>query len=148
MDIIVCESGNVIQNFLKKEERFSVYSPKQYSKNSADILIIDEGCEKKYFSPPGDVVAFNCITPGNFFPYALRFFNAHNIISCGMSSKNTVTFSSIGDERCMICIQRKISCPDGIVQPSEFHSNLYKGLNLYQNLIVGTVKHLSDCGKE
>ena len=61
--------------------------------------------------------------------FALNIFNKNNIrvISCGFGYKNTITLSSIGDEKLLITLQRIINDLNGNeIEPSEFKIKLKK----------------------
>lgn len=69
------------------------------------------GCE---FKRKGFVITSQDVN----VPQKLR---KYPLISCGMSSKNTVTFSSLRQDGGMICLQRRLCTLGGkIVEPQEF----------------------------
>lgn len=67
------------------------------------------------------------------------------LISCGMSAKDTVTFSSLRRDGGMICLQRQITTFSGrIAEPQEYHFERF-GSEAFPTLAAFTVLLLCDC---
>ena len=67
------------------------------------------------------------------------------LISCGMGVKNTVTFSSIGSDGGMICLQRKLNTFSGkVAEPQEYRFRRFDP-DAFVPLAVFTALLLCDC---
>lgn len=143
MNIVLCDRNDLLKNFFLSEKVFDLYHLREYKDGRADILIVDEHpCEK----PCERLEAEACFLPIHRIRDMIGCFRMKNAISCGMSSKDSVTYSSIGEERALICIQRKIIFLDKVYEPCEFPVFLHKNISEYQNLIVGTLRYLVSDG--
>lgn len=59
------------------------------------------------------------------------------VITGGMNSGDTVTLSSIGEDRAMLCLQREISLGNVFIGPFERAVPYDRNYNLYKNLAAG-----------
>ena len=60
-------------------------------------------------------------------------------ISCGMREIDSVTFSSIGEEKAFICIRRRLSFLTSFYDPCEFPSPFNRNFSVYHNLVLGLI---------
>ena len=66
--------------------------------------------------------------------------NGSDTVTCGMSSKDTITLSSIGENIAVLSIQREMKAVDGTaIQPSEIQVKLSKHIEGYPLLSVCAV---------
>ena len=62
-----------------------------------------------------------------------------NIITCGMSARSTLSFSSVGEDTAVLSLSRKI----GDTFPCEIRVSLFKNLSIYENLVINAVRLLN-----
>ncbi|MBE6688671.1 MAG: hypothetical protein E7588_05270 [Ruminococcaceae bacterium] len=60
-----------------------------------------------------------------------------HIISCGMGEKDTLTFSAIGFDRSVLCVQRDIKMSNITLECGEFPVSYDERLSVWQNLVLG-----------
>ena len=78
---------------------------------------------------------------------ALEIFkkNAIAVISCGLSSKNSITLSSMGDEQLFACLQRSIRNNNGeIIDPCEIKIKLTKNYQPFSVMASTAILLLTD----
>ncbi len=59
------------------------------------------------------------------------------VITGGMGIEDTVTFSSIGEDRAMLCLQQEIPVGERFIAPFEISVPFDRNYNLYKNLAAG-----------
>lgn len=62
------------------------------------------------------------------------------LVSCGMSEKDTVNFSSIDGERAVLCVQRGIMCGDIRLESGEYPVKYDRNLSIYNNIVLSICK--------
>ncbi len=140
MNIVLCDKSDSLKKFFIGEKVFDLYNLYEYNNKKADILIVDEyPCDVK---PYEKIEAEACFLPIHRIHDTIGRFKMKSAISCGMSSKDSITYSSINDEKALICIQRRIIFNGKAYEPCEFPVMLNKNISDYQNLIAGTLKYL------
>lgn len=73
-------------------------------------------------------------------------------ITCGLSTRDTITLSSINEDSAVINLQREITCFDGnVTEPQEIPVSLYSPIDSFALMCVaaifilsGNTKHLSE----
>jgi hypothetical protein len=58
------------------------------------------------------------------------------ILSCGMSEKDTLTFSAIDGEKAAFCIQRKVNICGILTEIGEYPVSYDDGLPLWHNIVI------------
>jgi hypothetical protein len=60
------------------------------------------------------------LAPGNWGSLAAKRVAAERVIGYGLASRDSLTFSSLGEEGAVLCVQRRLLRPDGgTVEPQE-----------------------------
>jgi len=77
-----------------------------------------------------------CIMDGSDFPSLSGSGRIMLPVSCGMSEKDTVTFSSIDGGRGILCVQRDIKVGKGKIECGEYPINYDTNLSVWHNLAV------------
>ena len=62
-----------------------------------------------------------------------------NIITCGMSARSTLSFSSVGEDTAVLSVSRKV----GNLSPCETVVTINKKMSLYENLVINAVRLLN-----
>jgi hypothetical protein len=83
----------------------SVYSADELGGLRSDILVISPNAARKGTKPKNTVSCGILLLPGDA---EADFAEADCIVSYGMSPKNTITLSSIGEESCILALQREL----------------------------------------
>ena len=124
------------------DERFNEYVQGLYlgfvdlspnEKNYDVIAIGEKGCPFMSVKVNGDVV---------FCPHEKPLPNqisCESLIDCGMNEKCSLTFSSVGDENAMLCINRDILYKGKRIEQSEKNFTLIPKLTLYDNIVLGGI---------
>ncbi|MCL2401763.1 MAG: hypothetical protein FWC90_03860 [Oscillospiraceae bacterium] len=89
----------------------------EFDRHDADIVVVSPSCRFHAESRP----RLRCgilLTPGGFAP---RFAETRCIVTYGMNPKDTLTLSSIGEDVCVLALQRELVTADGgILERQEF----------------------------
>ena len=97
--------------------------------------------------------ADNCVLPYNAegllvdssnIPHITGGGICKHIISCGMGEKDTLTFSAIGFDRGVMCIQRDIKLSNITLECGEFPVSYDERLSVWQNLVAGFCETLAN----
>jgi hypothetical protein len=83
----------------------SVYSADELGGLTSDILVISPNAARAGTKPKKTVSCGILLLPGDA---EADFVDADCIVSYGMSPKNTITLSSIGEESCILALQREL----------------------------------------
>ena len=70
-------------------------------------------------------------------PSFVRQINVSAVVSCGMNEKDTVTFSSIDNDRAVLCVQRDIFYGQIALECGEFPVNYDSNLPVWHNVVLG-----------
>ena len=62
------------------------------------------------------------------------------LISCGMSEKDSVTFSALGSMRALLCVQRNIRIAGVTLECGEFPVDYDENLSIWHNLVISLCK--------
>lgn len=65
------------------------------------------------------------------------------LVSCGMSEKDTVNFSSIDGERAVLCVQRNIACGTIQLESGEYPVKYNANLSIYNNIVLSVCEELT-----
>lgn len=132
--IAVLEKTNVLKK--KLEAEISKYPFKDlikivsYDENEySDILLIDENMS--LFKSD-----FSCNLCVLCLPISIEGLKARSVVSCGMLLKDSVTLSSIGEEKAMLCLQRNVDFFGVILQPFEKSIPFDRSLSIYRNVSI------------
>lgn len=125
-----------------------------------DLLIIDSSnihdlhIEKGIVLFKRDVTGFDLDLPKNFIAVvesdndkAIEILKKNGLqtVTCGLSQRDTLTFSSIDTERAVISLQREISSISGeIILPHELPVSLKSSFSKYQILAAAAILLLSE----
>lgn len=94
--------------------------PESLSSIHWDLLILNHGGCRTLLSRR---IACSCGTlllPGDTAASITQLVQAHQVISAGLSARNSITFSSLRPENALVCIQRTLLRTDGFVlEPQE-----------------------------
>lgn len=78
-----------------------------------------EGCRRLARVPGAICACGTALLPGGWIGLAARQLRAERVVSCGLSPRDSLTFSSTAP-RPVICLQRALLRPDGaLVEPQE-----------------------------
>ena len=72
---------------------------------SPDVLLVSPGCAAAHVASP--VSCGTLVFPGDSKLPAAHF-RADSVVTYGMSPRNTVTYSSIAEDSCVIAVQREL----------------------------------------
>ena len=108
--------------------------------DSIDVLVLSNNCRVSRFA---NCKVDVCIFENDNFKKALKLKNVKNLVSCGMSNSDTVSFSCISDSYAMLCIRRVIIFRSGrVVNPCEFRTCFDKTKSIYDNLVTALLEYL------
>lgn len=119
---------------LVKQKRSSF---KFVSDEKTDLLIIDENTIPVFESEVGV-----CFFSSNLSIDFSGFKGLVGTVSCGMSLTDTVSFSSISENKALVSVRREILLPEKIIQISEFISSYNPQLSTYHNLVLSLLTHI------
>lgn len=71
------------------------------------------------------------------------FGKARRLVSCGMSEKDTVNFSSIDADRAVLCVQRGIVCGNVQLESGEYPVEYDRNLSIYNNIVLSICKMIT-----
>ncbi len=108
-----------------------------------DVLVLSGDCDVTDYTDKEIEV---CIFGSENSEKVLSLKKVRNVISCGMESLDSVTFSSIGDENALACIRRRILFYDKSIEPCEFKVRFDTSRGIYYNLVVALLTLLSENG--
>lgn len=78
------------------------------------------GCQALSEVPEVICVCGTVLLPDEWSDLTARQVRAERVISCGLSSRDTLTLSSMGEQDAVVCVQRALIRPDGAeVEPQE-----------------------------
>ena len=104
-----------------------------------DIVAIGEsGCDLNRSSIKADIVL--CPQDGN----CKGSIECNGVISCGMSRRSTVSFTSIGEQKAMLAVNRSIRAGNRLTEQCEMHCPFDRNLSIYENLVLSAIRLLDD----
>ena len=124
-------------DFLDSCPDFKMYGDDE--RISVDVLVIDATARLGLFRNR-DVNT--CVCPSFRFFDVVNSIRVKSAVSCGMCERDSVTFSSIGDEDAVVCFKRTICFFDKQFEPCEFCVKFDRKRSLYSNLVLGTLRFL------
>ncbi len=68
------------------------------------------------------------------------FGSVRRLVSCGMSEKDTLNFSSIDGERAVLCVQRDVICGAARLENGEYPVEYDRNLSIYNNIALSICK--------
>lgn len=84
------------------------------------LALSAEGCQCLANKPEAVCACGTVLLPGDWSRLTARQIRAERAVSCGLSSRDSLTFSSLGDGGAVVCVQRALVRPDGgQVEPQE-----------------------------
>ena len=109
-------------------------SPPRDAENTEDFfdLILSD---RNYFDDKSLPPASLYLISGEILPESLP--ESGLVITGRMNSSDTVTLSSIGEDRAMLCLQREIFLNNTFIGPFERAVPYDRNYNLYKNLAAG-----------
>lgn len=133
MKIAVFEHLPILETLVKKrlraaEETARITVEKAVVGRAYPLLISDRS------HVPSPLLASELILlpGGEFIPETMG-----TVLTGGMKSEDTVSFSSIGEDRAMLCLQREISLGHTFIDPFEKSVPYDRNHTLYKNLAAG-----------
>lgn len=82
------------------------------------------GCRRLSDAPEAVCACGTVLLPSEWTGLASRQIRAERVVSCGLSARDSLTFSSMGDRDGVVCVQRALLRPDGgQVEPQELPLN-------------------------
>ncbi len=84
------------------------------------LALTTEGCRRLARTPQAVCACGTALLPSGWSGLAVRQIRAERVVSCGLSPRDSLTFSSLDGGRTVVCVQRALSRPDGgTVEPQE-----------------------------
>lgn len=108
-------------------------------KNSVDADIAVGGSAKLKLSHNAEILLVN----SEKLPKIGGTGKVSRLVSCGMSEKDTVNFSSIDGERAILCVQRGINCGDVQLESGEYPVKYNTNLSIYNNIVLSVCEKLT-----
>ena len=105
---------------------------------TVDVLIVDGGASIERFRSR---FVNTCFCPSTRYFDVISSMRVKSAVSCGMCEKDSVTFSSIGENHAMVCLKRNIFFLNSEFEPCEFRVNFDRTKGLYSNLALGTLEY-------
>ncbi|MBR5459265.1 MAG: hypothetical protein IKV53_00215 [Clostridia bacterium] len=105
---------------------------------TVDVLIVDGGANLDRFRQRR---VNTCLCPSSRYFDVIASMRVNSAVSCGMRERDSVTFSSIGEESAMVCLKRRVNFLDREFDPCEFKVPFDRGRGLYANLALGTLEY-------
>lgn len=86
-----------------------------------EVLALSEaGCRLLEGAPEAVCACGTVFLPSEWSRLASLQIRAERVVSCGLSPRDSLTFSSMGDRDAVVCVQRALLRPDGAqVEPQE-----------------------------
>lgn len=86
------------------------------------------GCRLLADAPEAVCACGTVLLPSNWSCLTARQVRAERVVSCGLSPRDSLTFSSMGDRDAVVCVQRVLNRPDGgQVEPQELPVDCLNG---------------------
>ncbi len=133
MKIGFFETTAILQEKIRKEKSLFRWGdqiflePIRYG-NAYDLVLSD----KPYLPNPLSFQSFICLVPGSAEP--IPPIPNGILLRGGMNREDPVTFSSIGDDTAMLCLQQEIFIKGKSVVPFEKKVPFDRNFSLYKNL--------------
>jgi len=138
MNIFFADNGEKFENnFLLTKPEFIRLDDERLV--SVDVLVVDGVAGLERFR---NRRINTCFCPSARFYDVINSMYVKSAVSCGMRERDSVTFSSIGEDNAMVCIKRKVSFLDRVFEPCEFRVSFDRKRGLYTNLALGTLGYL------
>ena len=84
------------------------------------LALSSAGCRLLADAPEAVCACGTVLLPSDWSCLTARQVRAERVVSCGLSSRDSLTFSSMGDGNAVVCVQRVLIRPDGgQVEPQE-----------------------------
>jgi hypothetical protein len=121
LTVIETEDEDIAQQIVVRIKKYgdpgvisvrSVCSADELSGLTSDILVLSPGAARKGTKTNQTVSCGILLLPGDT---DADFAEAECIVTYGMSAKNTITLSSIGEESCILALQRELITVHGDV---------------------------------
>ena len=110
-----------------------------------DVLIVDGNSTLESFSSRR---VDTCFCPSSRFFDVISSISVKSAVSCGMRERDSVTFSSIGENQAMVCLKRRVNFLSAQFEPCEFRVPFDRTRGLYANLALGTLEYFVKNYKE
>ena len=137
MNIFFDDNGErYIKNFVSLCQDFNVYD--SCDNESVDVLVLDgTSILDKYRNRKVNT----CFCPSSRYFDVINSMRVQSAVSCGMRERDSITFSSIGENDAMVCLKRNILFVDSVYEPCEFRVEFDRKKGLYANLVLGTLEY-------
>lgn len=98
-----------------------LHTPGELSQRRWEVLALDEeGCRALFREPEVICACGTVLLPEEWTELTALQIRAERVIACGLSSRSSLTLSSMGEREAVLCIQRQLLRPDGgTVEPQE-----------------------------
>ena len=135
MNIFFADNGEKFKtDFVDSYPEFKVLE--EEGDVSVDVLVVDGGCGLDRFRSRR---VDTCFCPSSRYFDVISSIRVKSAVSCGMRERDSVTFSSIGENEAMICLKRRILFLGSEFEPCEFKTHFDRSKGLYTNLALGTL---------
>jgi len=103
--------------------------PEELTQRRWEVLALSgNGCRALSDAPEVVCACGTVLLPGEWGTLAQRQIRAERVVSCGLSARDSLTFSSLGETGAVACVQRAMLRPDGEwVEPQEFPLSPLRG---------------------
>lgn len=96
------------------------------------------GCRLLADAPEAVCACGTVLLPSDWSCLTARQVRAERVVSCGLSPRDSLTFSSMGDRDAVVCVQRALIRPDGgQVEPQELPLDCIGGQTEDLLVVVG-----------
>lgn len=77
------------------------------------LALSTAGCQLLAGAPEAVCACGTVLLPSDWSCLTARQVRAERVVSCGLSPRDSLTFSSMGDQDAVVCVQRVLIRPDG-----------------------------------
>ena len=141
MNIAISEHLPILENLLRKQlstmPTGRIHVEKATRNGNYSLLLSD----RSDLPREGFLRAELILVPGGF-DFLQR--TEAVVLTGGMNREDAVSFSSIGEKRAMLCLQREIALEGTFIGPFEKSVPFDRNYTLYKNLAVGFALSLAD----
>ena len=93
------------------------------------LALSTDGCRRIASAPEAVCACGTVLLPSDWTALTSRQIRAERVVSCGLSARDSLTVSSMGEREAVVCVQRALLRPDGAqVEPQELPVNRSGGL--------------------
>ncbi len=137
MNIFFLDNKDLYKNsFVNACDDFNVFEDDENV--PVDVLVIDGGANLDRFR---NRFVDTCLCPSSRYFDVISSMRVRSAVSCGMREKDSVTFSSIGENEAMVCLKRCVNFLSSEFEPCEFRVEFNRSRGLYTNLALGALEY-------